>query len=98
MLYGQVHYMAYDWEEPAHPADFDCPAHARLVKDRTCSAQDDPVVLFPRANGNLHQLTALTDCAVLSLLCPPYNPSQGECLRGPVPDYQPLVRGCIIRW
>ncbi|GAB4824248.1 hypothetical protein N2152v2_011294 [Parachlorella kessleri] len=78
VLYGQVHYMAYDWEDPSHPADFDCPAHARLVKDRTFSAPDDPTVLFPRANGNLHQLTALTDCAVLSLLCPPYNPSQGR--------------------
>lgn len=52
------------------------------MTDRTLRSQDDPIVLFPRAGGNLHQLTALTDCAIISLLCPPYSSNQGERLGG----------------
>lgn len=31
VLYGQMHYMAYDWVDPACRADYDQPEPARLV-------------------------------------------------------------------
>ena len=35
MLYGSLHYMSYDWADPACPADYEAPEAARLVSDRT---------------------------------------------------------------
>lgn len=46
---------------------------ARLVMSRVQSPADSPMVLFPEAGGNLHTFTALTDCAVLDVLSPPYD-------------------------
>lgn len=49
------------------------PRAARTVLDATLCAGDQPAVLFPAAGGNIHEFTALTDCAVLDLMSPPYS-------------------------
>lgn len=43
----------------------------QVLDDVYCSA-DEPIALLPSSGGNIHQFTALTDCAVLDLMSPPY--------------------------
>lgn len=62
---------AADTEEaPASPA--------KLVVARVQGVSDPAAVLFPEHNGNIHTFTALTDCAVLDVLSPPYSSKFGR--------------------
>lgn len=78
VLYGQMHVCSYDWAQPELGPDAPLPRRARVVLDATLSAGDQPAILFPSAGGNIHEFTALTDCAVLDLMSPPY--STGTCV------------------
>lgn len=80
VLYGQMHVSSYDWLHPAGGGSEAerLPRDARAVLDCTLSASDAPAVLFPRAGGNIHEFTALTDCAVLDLMSPPYSTDDGR--------------------
>lgn len=51
---------------------------AKLVVARVQGVNDPAAVLFPRHNGNIHTFTALTDCAVLDVLSPPYSSKSGR--------------------
>jgi hypothetical protein len=51
---------------------------ARLVADRVLSAPTPTSVLFPADGGNIHSFTALSPCAVLDVLTPPYAPNCGR--------------------
>ncbi|MEW5310685.1 MAG: hypothetical protein WDW38_002457 [Sanguina aurantia] len=51
---------------------------ARQVVGVRVVAPAAPLVLFPNEAGNVHEFKAHTACAVLDLLCPPYNPSGGR--------------------
>jgi len=49
------------------------------VEDTTISAPGSPTeILFPSCGGNIHTFTALTPCAVLDVLAPPYDVTQGR--------------------
>ena len=54
---------------------------AKLVLDEVVAPTTAPAVVFPSTGGNIHQFTAVTDCAVLDILAPPYSPRGGEALR-----------------
>eukprot|EP00889_Picochlorum_renovo_P008146 jgi/Picre1/35176/NNA_002638.t1 len=72
VLYGKLHVLSFDWAQS--------PVAERLatsVCDAVVGDVDDPAVLLPESGGNIHQFTALTDCAVLDLLSPPTAPSTG---------------------
>lgn len=83
-LLGRVHVLSFDWAEahtdamagtaegPAAPA-----REARRVLDCVMGSGDDPALLQPTSGGNIHQFTAVTDCAVLDLLTPPYSLDDG---------------------
>ncbi|KAF6259325.1 hypothetical protein COO60DRAFT_1014637 [Scenedesmus sp. NREL 46B-D3] len=45
----------------------------RLVTDRVLTAPADTMVLFPQSGGNIHAFTAISPCAILDVLTPPYG-------------------------
>jgi hypothetical protein len=51
---------------------------ARLAEDVVLTAPSPTRVLFPTAGGNIHAFTALSNCAVLDVLAPPYSPEDGR--------------------
>ncbi|KAL1197329.1 Plant cysteine oxidase 3 [Cardamine amara subsp. amara] len=86
VLYGSLHVKAYDWVEPpciitqdkAMPGYLPAARLAKLVSDKVITPQSELPVLYPKTGGNLHCFTALTPCAVLDILTPPYRESVGR--------------------
>lgn len=74
-----MHVCSYDWAQPELGPAAALPRQARVVLDATLTAGDQPAILFPAAGGNIHEFTALTDCAVLDLMSPPYSTGGSLC-------------------
>ena len=89
VLYGSMHVRSFDWIDPSQPQQ-----GAVLVHDRAFHSEDGPTTLFPTAGGNIHQFDAITQCAVLDLLSPPYATEDGrDCTYyRPIEDLQPSGR------
>jgi len=51
---------------------------AKLKADRVFTAPCDTSVLYPTTGGNIHAFTAITPCAVLDVLGPPYSKEDGR--------------------
>lgn len=51
---------------------------AKLAVDKVLTAPCSTSVLYPRSGGNLHCFTAITPCAVLDILAPPYDEFAGR--------------------
>ncbi|XP_030455498.1 plant cysteine oxidase 3 [Syzygium oleosum] len=74
VLYGSLHVKAYDWVEPARILNKRGPVRlAKLAVDNVLTAPCTTSVLYPKTGGNLHCFTAITPCAVLDILSPPYS-------------------------
>jgi len=53
---------------------------AKLKVDSTFTAPCNASILYPEDGGNMHRFTAITACAVLDVLGPPYcNPEGRHC-------------------
>ena len=79
ILYGQLHVKSYDWADVQQPnGQNGASSAAHLVMDEVVEAGSKPAIIFPTAGGNIHQFTAVTDCAVLDILAPPYSPQGGQ--------------------
>ncbi|XP_042004168.1 plant cysteine oxidase 3 [Salvia splendens] len=83
VLYGSLHVKAYDWVEPARIRKIQGTEHstvrlAKLAVDKVLTAPCSTSILYPRSGGNLHCFTALTPCAVLDILAPPYDEYAGR--------------------
>lgn len=81
VLYGKVHVLSYDWADARHSSSVGSDRKASAAKrvlDKVVEPTCEPAVIFPTAGGNIHQFTAVTDCAVLDVLAPPYSPGGGE--------------------
>ncbi|GER32899.1 hypothetical protein STAS_08996 [Striga asiatica] len=76
VLYGSLHVKAYDWVEPAVIRK--SARLAKLAQDKVLTAPCSTTVLYPKSGGNLHCFTAVTPCAVLDILSPPYNELAGR--------------------
>ncbi|PPD80310.1 hypothetical protein GOBAR_DD22771 [Gossypium barbadense] len=51
---------------------------ARLAADKVLTAPCGTSILYPKTGGNLHCFTAVTPCAVLDVLAPPYREDLGR--------------------
>ncbi|KAJ4961200.1 hypothetical protein NE237_021110 [Protea cynaroides] len=85
LLFGSMHIKSYDWvtdvsdngKENLNPSPYQSPGKGfRLAKtknDSVFTAQSNTSILYPAAGGNMHCFTAVTPCAVLDVLGPPYS-------------------------
>lgn len=82
LLFGTMHIKSYDWvdEAPSTPASSDG-SEARLAKlkmNAELVAPCNTSILYPASGGNMHCFTAVTACAVLDVLGPPYSDPEGR--------------------
>ncbi|KAL5815668.1 hypothetical protein ACOSQ4_026309 [Xanthoceras sorbifolium] len=83
VLYGSLHVKAYDWIEPARFPETKGPGYrpvrlGKLAVDTVLTPACGTSVLYPKSGGNLHCFTAVTPCAVLDILSPPYREDAGR--------------------
>ncbi|EYU38160.1 hypothetical protein ABFS82_04G140300 [Erythranthe guttata] len=83
VLYGSLHVKGYDWVDPPRirkPVGNDNSSVrlAKLAVDKVLTAPCSTSVLYPSSGGNLHSFTAITPCAVLDILAPPYDEFAGR--------------------
>ncbi|KAI5660120.1 hypothetical protein M9H77_28913 [Catharanthus roseus] len=83
VLYGSLHVKAYDWVEPPQIKKSNSVGHptvrlAKLTVDKVLTAPCSTSILYPKSGGNLHCFTAITPCAVLDILAPPYDEAAGR--------------------
>ncbi|KAE8661312.1 Plant cysteine oxidase 2 [Hibiscus syriacus] len=85
LLFGTMHIKSYDWFVPTTSAVVD-PSQTqhpevRLAKvkvDSDLTAPCKTSILYPADGGNMHCFTAVTACAVLDVLGPPYSDLEGR--------------------
>ncbi|XP_010267114.1 PREDICTED: plant cysteine oxidase 1-like [Nelumbo nucifera] len=77
VLYGSVYCKAYDWLK-VDTANCRMIGLASTVMEGIIKAPKQASVLFPRSGGNIHSFTALTPCAILDVLSPPYSDEFGR--------------------
>ncbi|CAO2207074.1 unnamed protein product [Urochloa humidicola] len=78
LLYGSVRVRSYDWVAAPPPSSRKCGLARAVAADEVRRAPCEASVLFPRSGGNLHAFTAVTPCAILDVLTPPYSEEQGR--------------------
>ena len=55
------------------------PATVTPVLVNVCKSAADPAWLLSPTEGNLHELTAESNCVIFDILLPPYNPPARDC-------------------
>lgn len=93
LLFGTLHIKSYDWvvdgpcnvSAVANPSDVkqseiqQPPVQLAKVKiNSNFTAPCNPTILYPAEGGNMHRFTAVTACAVLDVLGPPYSDAEGR--------------------
>ncbi|XP_042490270.1 plant cysteine oxidase 2-like [Macadamia integrifolia] len=81
LLLGSMHIKAYDWADPGKSESSIPSLNVRLARLKANSVFTAPCntsVLYPTSGGNIHAFTAVTTCAVLDVLGPPYSEEDGR--------------------
>ncbi|PIA27948.1 hypothetical protein AQUCO_07400054v1 [Aquilegia coerulea] len=85
LLFGSMHIKSYDWTELSGNANGNLdppqPTGVRLAEvkvDCVFNAPCNTSILYPADGGNMHCFTAMTSCAVLDVLGPPYSNAEGR--------------------
>ncbi|XP_051207839.1 plant cysteine oxidase 4 [Lolium perenne] len=79
LLYGSVRVRSYDWvTAPPSSSQRKCGLARVVAADEVRRAPCETSVLFPRGGGNMHAFTAVTPCAILDVITPPYSEEHGR--------------------
>ncbi|KAF5749014.1 2-aminoethanethiol dioxygenase-like [Tripterygium wilfordii] len=86
LLFGTLHKKSYDWvaDAPCASAIMNSEGKhpdvqlAKMKVDSDFTAPCDTSILYPSDGGNLHCFTAVTQCALLDVLGPPYSTPDGR--------------------
>ncbi|XP_043690944.1 plant cysteine oxidase 1-like [Telopea speciosissima] len=78
LLYGSVYVKGYDWIKVEKSNNYKTVGLAAKAVDGIIRAPSEATILFPRSGGNIHSFTALTPCAILDVLSPPYSEELGR--------------------
>ncbi|KAK8628238.1 hypothetical protein V6N13_063948 [Hibiscus sabdariffa] len=78
LLLGTMHIKSYDWVHPKHSMPSSRMRLARLKANGVYTAPCDTSVLYPTTGGNMHEFKAMTPCAVLDVIGPPYSKQEGR--------------------
>ncbi|WOL19944.1 hypothetical protein Cni_G28746 [Canna indica] len=78
VLYGSLSLRSYDWVTTPDSNSKRSGIAKIVADDYILQASSKASVLFPKSGGNIHSLTALTPCAILDVLTPPYSEEQGR--------------------
>lgn len=81
LLFGSMYIKAYDWVDPIHTDTGPNTSRLRLARlevDNVFTSPCDTSVLYPTSGGNIHSFRAVTSCAVLDVLGPPYSDIEGR--------------------
>jgi plant cysteine oxidase len=97
LLYGSVRVRSYDWvAAPPRSGARKCGLARVVAADEVRRAPCEASVLFPRSGGNLHAFTAVTPCAILDVLTPPYSEERPSTYFSDVPI--PSLPGAVLAW
>ncbi|XP_014491217.1 plant cysteine oxidase 2 [Vigna radiata var. radiata] len=83
LLLGLMHIKSYDWVDTEVSNDnlMPQPSQLRMAKlkaDKVFTSSCDTSVLYPTTGGNIHEFKAITPCAVLDVIGPPYSKEDGR--------------------
>ncbi|XP_075516156.1 plant cysteine oxidase 2-like [Primulina tabacum] len=79
LLLGTMAIKAYDWVDPFKGYSTSKTRRlAKLKTNTTFTAPCDTSVLYPTSGGNVHEFRAITPCAVLDVMGPPYSHDDGR--------------------
>ncbi|CAI9268175.1 unnamed protein product [Lactuca saligna] len=82
LLLGKVHIKSYDLVDSSDSNhESISPSHMKLASlkvDGVYSAPCDTSVLYPTSGGNIHAFRAITPCAILDVMGPPYSKKDGR--------------------
>ncbi|KAJ9559104.1 hypothetical protein OSB04_013718 [Centaurea solstitialis] len=86
LLLGKVHIKSYDLVSTDNSDDSNSippsqPKLASLKANGVFTAPCDTSVLYPTSGGNIHAFTAITPCAILDVMGPPYSKKDGGTAR-----------------
>ncbi|XVF14227.1 hypothetical protein REPUB_Repub09cG0040100 [Reevesia pubescens] len=90
LLFGTMHIKSYDWVvdvpsssasaavDPSQTVQHPEVRLAKVKVDSDLTAPCNTSILYPADGGNMHCFTAVTACAVLDVLGPPYSDPEGR--------------------
>ncbi|PIA54080.1 hypothetical protein AQUCO_00900570v1 [Aquilegia coerulea] len=81
LLLGSMHIKSYDLVDSVTSDELTQSSQLRLARmkaDNVFTAPCNTSVLYPTSGGNIHAFTAVTACAVLDVLGPPYSKDDGR--------------------